>query len=480
MAEGQITWKSRGYKASATSQGEKEFVVNPLIERKLYTEYRLRSVFGQLSKDVETRMMSDGRRMRDMDISTSAAVLSKTVSDKDEVRFNMVQNIKGATTFGDAPVETGDYLSYLHSKMKVNFRRSPAAQLSGDMAKVRASDLVNGEESEIRNQFAYYWGEELTFESYRSMFMGQSMDLAISELDGGVQEDLGRGLYTGTELVGKSAIGLTDYAKQISCENFFTMAGHGELLTGPSGSTKALLDTYETSVLTSLRTLESEYAGVAGSGNVKKLAQIQQYGMRRGILSDLRDIVIQRRIKPIKMGGRDRWVLIMDSKLIRDLQATNGELYDILKVTQQGKGREDMLVTGFDTWEIEDFLIVRDPYLDFFRPQFDENSTEVRYGNLAFDRDPRVNMIAPVTQQIAFAVVLGEGALLNGNINGAVKMTYEKGKHEQGAELASHNAFSMTRTRWTPKDGRNSIQPVVNQASMVCAFYYNNSLTGTY
>lgn len=493
MAEGQITWKSRGNKSSATSQGEKEFIVDPLVERKLYTEYRLRSVFGQLSKDVETRMMSDGRRMREMDVSKSAAVMSKTVTNADEVRFTMVQNIKGASTYGDAPVETGDYLSYLHSSMKVNYRHSPAQQLSGDMAKLRAGDLVSGEESEIRTQLAYYWGEEMTFESYRGLLMGQSMDLSISEQDGGVQVDLGRGFYQATDSVGGGLVGLNDYSKQVSCENFFTMNNDGEFVTAPTYGAGAAFETnltaFEQRIATSITGLDDLILTslTATPTNATKKATIEKYGMRRGILSDMRDMVIQKRIRPVKIGGKDRWILLMDSKLIRDLQATNGELHDLLKITQQGKGQDDALITGFSTWEIEDFIIVRDPYLDLFRPQFtNANSgagtvdTEIRYGNIAFSRDPRSNMEAPAARNIALAIVLGDGALLNGNIGGAVKVLYEKGKFEQGAELASKNAFSMTRTRWTPKDGRVSNQKVLNQSSMVCAFYYNSSLTGTY
>lgn len=439
MAQGQINWKSRG---AAT----KEFIVNPALERGLAYQFRARSAIGRLSKPVKERMISDNGRMRPQDLAATAVVQRKEIKSGDEARFTLVQNIKGSPTHGDAPVKTGDYLAYLHKNVKINQLHTPAIPLMEEMSRMRVADILSGEENEIRRQLEMWLAEEYTYDAYRGMFRGASAGLLnVAENEGGLALDLGRGA-----------------GNQLSMEHILIAGKTGSQvgeLAYAANSTSAGLTAYEKTINDALVAADAQLAGAADDAARQNL-----YGFHRGIISDLRDWVVERKIAETEVGGNGKWFVAVDPTLLRTLTRQGGELFEAWKISRERS--KDNPVYGYDYIELDDFVFFKEPYLKAFRPVTSGiSANECAWGNAAL-ADMREQPIP--TSNFGCMLILGNQALMEAT-SGSVSVTKYEGKHGQGMEIAGHIKQSFMRTQWQPKDGRTT--PFLNQSSALVLAY---------
>lgn len=414
---GQATWETQG-------TGTNDFIVKFETSKNMAHEYRYQSNFGKLSKPMDQMTVGQGAEARQIDVGASACVWSKEIVSGDECRFTMQQNMKGAPTFGDAEVRTGDYLAYLNQNIILNKTDTPATPLQEEMSRQRVKETIASPESNIRTELTMYLGEQYTYDSLDAILMGASMNLRAPKSEGGRQLDLGLGAGV-----------------QVSPENFI-VAGTGFVsgVTGTAG--------YETNLVAALDALNPLTAG---------------HLVSRGFVHEVRAAITDRKVKGIQIEGKEKWYCAADPIIMTRLTESAGELY---KNWEQARERSDKNpVFGHGSIELEDIVFFSEQRLKQYRP----DETQLGLGNLQwgvastnYDRREFVS-----TSTIVLAIVMGNGTLLEGH-NGAVDVTMEQGRHGKGKELAGHVKQSFMRARWTPKDGRTNI--VINQSSLVIAW----------
>lgn len=434
---GQINWKGRD------TGTDKNFIVEAAMERGLSYEYRHRSAIGRLSAPVTQRMIKDGSRMRSVDISKSAVIQRKEITSGDEARFTLIQNIKGSATHGDAPVRTGDYLAYLHKSIRVNAIRTPGIPLMEEMSSLRVKDILGGEENEIRRQLEMYLAEEYTYDAYGAFFNGASKGiLSVGEVEGGLEIDQGRGA-----------------GNKISIEHIL-IPGVGEIVP-PANQTSTELDNYEQRLVDALETADADVISMADP-----LASMAKYGIRRQIISDLRDYVVDAKIAGLDLGQNEKWYVAVDPSIMKNLTNSDGELYEAWKMSRERSANNPLF--GYDYIELDDFIFFKDPYLKKFRPTGYAGGSEVTWGS-----DNRDLRDITVTSNWAPFLIMGKQALMEAT-SGKTKVTKWEGKHDQGMEIAAHIKQSFARTNWKPKDGRNN--PILNQSSALVLMWTPSSV----
>lgn len=415
MPAGQATWESAG-------TGSKDFIINPETEKNMSYEYRHKSPLGKLSKAVKTKVVGEGPERREIDIGQSACIHSKEIATGDEVRFTMEQQLRGAPAYGDAKVPTGDYLAYLHARLFLNQIKTPAYPLQEEMSEQRVKDVIQNQESQLRNAISMYLAEEYVLEAYTGMLRGASPNLLAAKVDGGRAIDMGRGAGV-----------------QVSPQHFL-VAGDG-FVSGTAGG-----NTFEANIKTKLGTL-TDTAG--------------DY-ISREFIHNLRAALSQKKISPTTMndGGADKFYAMCDPELLTRLTHPNGELYKAWR-DAEARGSKNP-VFGHATLEIDDIVFFPDPWLKKFRPDISGAGDVVWGVNQDDKRD-----FEP-TSKLALMVILGNGAMLEAH-NGAVRMTTDTGFHGDNRTIAARIKQSFMRARYEPKDGRTGIN--VEQGMMVCAFY---------
>lgn len=413
---GQVTWENQGY-------GTNDFVVSFETEKNIFSEYRKRGVIGKISRPMKSVTMGSGPHAKEMDLAGTACIMSKTITSGDEVRFTLERNLSGAPTYGDATVQPGDFLAYMHAQVFVNNTDSPEFPIQGEMSRLRVADILPNQESAVRRQISMWFSEEEAFKFYDAVFTGASRDLSSPRAQGGRALNLGLGAGV-----------------QVSPENYIC-AG-----TGPVSGTPGTSG-YETNLNTALEGLTNT------AGDMFSLA----------FLHNLPYYLADRNIKPsegIEGTPEAKYICLCDPDLMATLTALNGSLSDAWKNARERSAQNPFFTTG--AVEYMGLILVPDPYLKKFRA--DTSGAGIVWGTSAADRRP----FTASSLTSAHMVVLGAMAMLEAN-NGAVSITENPGKHGKGRGLAGHVKQSFMRTRWVPKDGSSTA--VLNQNMAVCSFY---------
>lgn len=415
MPAGQATWESQG-------TGSKDFIVGFETEKNISYQYRHKSPLGKLSKAMKTKVVGSGPEQREVDVGQSACIHSKEITTGDEARFTMEQQLRGAPSYGDAKVPPGDYLAYLHARVFLNQIKTPAFPLQEEMSEQRAKEVIQNQESQMRNAITLYLAEEYVLEAYTGLLKGASPNLLAATVQGGRALDLGRGAGT-----------------QVSPQHFI-VAGNG-FVSGVAGG-----NTFETNLKTDLGTLTDT------TGDY----------ISREFIHNLRAALTQKKIAPtiINEGGSEKWYAMCDPELLTRLTHPTGELYKAWR-DAEARGSKNP-VFGHAALEIDDIVFFPDYWLKKFRPDISAAGDLVWGVNQDDKRD-----FEP-TSKIALMTILGNGALLEAH-NGAVRMTTDTGFHGDNRTIAARTKQAFMRARYVPKDGRTDIN--VEQGALVCAFY---------
>jgi hypothetical protein len=451
MPAGQTVWNSRA------NLNQNEFVIEAMIGTEMSYEIRQRGAFGKIAKYVAGMTVNNSNKVREDGLETHGVIKSQTITSGDEARFSLVRNLDGTVTYGDAPVRDGDYLAFMHANMKLNALRTPAYKLTEEMAKMRASTLLQNEEGEIKKQVELFLAEEYNYECYRGLLCGQSMGLKAALEAGGRAQDIGRGLTS-------AGVG-----KNISIPNVVVL-GVGEL-SGPTASTSAALDTFEAAIGTNIQTQQGLGAGLGG--------------ISMGLIQDLRRWVVSKKIRGFDMGGQEKWFVPCDPGIIAQLTKLDQSVANSWSALQanlyQGSKDQNAPHISHGFLDIEGFIFYPDYTLEQFRPSITAgnpaevagDTQAVRWGCAELG-NPR-NYTRAAADTTALMMILGPDVLLEAN-NGSVKSTRDEGRHEQGQSIAFHLKQACMRTRWLPKDG-TTVPELNQQSALVLARVPNLSFT---
>lgn len=412
MPSGQVEWDSRG-------ASSKEYVVEVETSKNIAKEYRYRSVFGKLSRPMKSVTVGQGQEERLLDIGASACIWSKEIKTGDEVRFTLEQNIGGAPTYGDAEVQVGDYLAYLHQNIILNKLDTPAIPVQGEMSRQRVRAVIGDPNARIRNEITMYLAEQYVYDVLEGHFRGASRNLMAARTSGGRALDLGLGAGV-----------------QVSPENFL-VKGDG-FVSGVSGTSA-----YETALETALGTL--------GAGDE----------ITRAYSHQLRVALTDRKISPTNLEGsqQEKWYAACDPDLMSRLTIPGSDLAVLWRDAEKRDSKNP--VFGHGAIELDDIIYFPDQRLKQFRPVL--SGPGITWGTDSQDRREFTT-----SSNMALMVIMGNGAMLEGH-NGSVDITFEGGFHGKGQSIAGHIKQSFMRARWLPQDGRTGT--VLNQSSLTVAFY---------
>lgn len=411
---GQVSWDSRG-------AANDEYVVEVETSKNIAKEFRHRSIFGKLSRPMKMITVGQGQEERLMDVGASACIWSKEIKTGDEVRFTLEQNIGGAPTYGDAEVQIGDYLAYLHQNIILNKLDTPAIPVQGEMSRQRVRAVIGDPNTRIRNEITLYLAEQYVYDVLDGHFRGASINLMAERTKGGRALDLGLG-----------------GGVQISPENFL-VKGDG-IVSGVSGTAG-----YETAVETAMGTL------AAGDE------------IDRAYMHQIRAVLTDTKIAPTNLEGSqdEKWYAACDPDLLSRLTIPGG---DLAKLWEQSRERASgNPVFGHGAIELDDIIFFPEQRLKQYRPKL--LGPGIVWGTASEDRR---EYVPDPSDNISMMVIMGNGALLEGH-NGTVDITFEGGFHGKGQSIAGHIKQSFMRARWLPQDGR--IGTVLNQSSLTIAFF---------
>jgi len=415
MPSGQTTWETQG-------TGTKDYIIEFETAKNLNHEYRHMSAFGALSKPMKMET-GPGYPEQGKDVAQSSCIWTKEISAGDEVRFTLEQNMRGAPTYGDAPVKMGDYLAYLHANIILNKQTTPATPVQEEMSQHRVRRVLSNPQSNIRHQLVMYLNEQYVYDILDAFWKGASPNLLEATAQGGRALNLGLGAGV-----------------QVSPQHFL-VAGSG-FVSGVSGTSA-----FETNINTAL-------GGLTDTSGDK---------FTRSFIHNLRYAITEKKIAPTVMGenGQGKWYCACDPHLLARVTDPDNSLHqDWQQSMERGKMNP---VFGHTAIEVNDLVFFPEERLKQYR-WVDNSGANVWGSNIPDKRD------LVVSSNVALMMVMGNGALLEGH-SGEVRVTYDEGFHGQGKSIAANVKQSFMRTRWVPKDGRSGV--VLEQGQMACAFYEN-------
>jgi hypothetical protein len=315
----------------------------------------------------------------------------------------------------------GDYLAYLHANIILNKQITPATKIQEEMSQQRIKNILSNPESNIRHQLVMYLNEQYVYDIIDGFMKGASANLTAAKADGGRAIDLGLGAGV-----------------QVSPQHFL-VAGSG-FVAGTAGTSG-----FETNINTALGGLTN----VAGDK------------FTRTFIHNMRYALTEKKIKPTVMGenGQGKWYAACDPHLLARVTDPANSLHQDWQQSRERNAQNP--VFGHTAIEVNDIVFFPEERLKQYK-WVDASGANVWGANIPDKRD------LTVSSNVALMMVLGDGALLEGH-SGEVKVTYDKGFHEQGKTIAAHVKQSFMRTRWLPKDGRSGIN--LEQGGLVAAFY---------
>lgn len=416
---GQSTFESAGQ--------SKGFMVNPLLETKMFHDSRKKSIVGKLASMVGDEDLGNGQMAGQ--VLPGSAILTKIIEKGDEYRFQMSQNLDGDAVFGDKLPNAGDYMAFLNSQVFLNQIKCPAFPEVESMSKQRMKGVIDDWEGPIKDNIEWWFAEQHTMDFYDALLRGASRTLMAPRAEGGRAMDLGLGAGV-----------------QVSPQHF-VCAGTGGFVDGVSGTAP-----FETNVATELSELTNDEAN-----------QISH-----GFLYDLDNALESRNQLPLvgsaASDGKEEWVCPVDPDVLAGLAKPGGDL---------GKRWEQAMERGasnpvFGPGEIKigRLRLIPDQWIKKFRPSVSDAGV-ITWGN----NNPSNNKRKFTSDSnIGLMFVIGRTAMLEA-VNGAITHTYDAGKHGVGATVSAYVKQAFKRTRWEAEDGRALSSDTLRERGLVvCAF----------
>ncbi len=407
----------------------KGFMVNPLLETKMFHEARVKSVVGKLASFVDDQGQGLGPEAAKGELPMTV-MLSKLITTGDEYRFHLEQNLSGAVSFGDNRPKAGDYTAYLNARLFLNQIKSAVFPIPEAMSRQRMAGVISEGEfpANLKRQIETWFAEQYTLDFYSSLLRGASNNLMAPVAIGGRALDMGLGAGV-----------------QISPAHFIA-AGNNGFVSGVSGT-----PTYETNMISA----------------VSSLVDSDDHRISRRFIFDLAHGAMQDfQILPSLPG--EKYAVACDPALLADLKVPGGAYYDDLKKGME-RGASNPIFNNQEI-QLDSFVFFPDPWLKKFRPKIVSNALVWGQNEADWSNDKRRFTSDSNVGLMAF---LGSTAMLEAT-NGAVKITTDAGFHEDGATWGGRLKDAFMRTRWTPQDGRALAADTLIERGLVVAGFYTS------
>lgn len=419
---GQLHW---GYQGDTNNA----YIVQALVDKKLYTEVRDTGVFMDMS--VEKVEAPDGNGMQDakVDVSGTGAVWTRTDLTGDEARFTLARNIGGEAGYGDSPVRAGDARQYLHYNVFLNEIDSELLPIPGRNAQRRIKSVISDFKGPTIQAVLTWHKEEKDFDFHTALIEGQDYGQGLSPntKQGALGKDLGLGVGVGAPP-----------------EIFYTPLAGATRVTVPS--TGPRVTAYKGNFIAALAALAADNTKFFTRQSVQAIAQLAN------------DHKID------KVGGASwDYELIVDTAMMNSLIDTsaadgNTNLLTLIKQAQQGQGVNGQ--KSLDTRGaivLDGIRIIPDKGLDKWRVVGNGSSTGVNagspvltYGDGSYDR--RNKSFTGANFKIGLAFLLGGGALHQATAETIETIPVED-DFKKGWGVYGRLTRGVRRGFWESKDG---------------------------
>lgn len=395
------------------------------FDTQLFMEARTRTFIGSLSKPNDmVRDMNAGAQSLD----GSQCIARKEITEGEEVRYTMQEHMTGVETYGDMPVQRGDFLGYKNQYARVNMIKTPAVPIQGEMAQQRVKKSITDIPASVKNEVIDYTAETMELQALGGLVWGASPSVLLPTSEGGLGVSLGVGAGGGAGV-------------PLMPMHFWTPD------TGKVAYSTTVA-TYNSSINDAINGIDASADDSVSLNKLKTLSRLKEK------INFWPTVLNGKKYKAINLCDPDLWyridhLLATYYKDARERSANN----PIFGITHQ--------------LEYLDELFISVPNLEKFRPAYNSGTGIPDFGP-GIRGDFRKYTTSSTN---ALMISISQRALVEG-YNGSVRLTKEEGRHEDGLEIAARTKLGYMRGEWYAKDGRaDTTNAAVCYSVFVSAFY---------
>lgn len=377
------------------------------FDKQLYMEARTRTFIGSLSKPNDmVRDMNAGAQSLD----GSQCIARKEITEGDEVRYTMQEHMTGVETYGDMPVQRGDFLGYKNQYARVNMIKTPAIPIQGETAQQKVKASITDIPAAVKNEVIDYTAETMELQAIGGLIWGASPSVLLPTAEGGLGVTLGVGAGGGAGV-------------PLMPMHFYT----------PDTGKIA----YNTTVAAYNSSVNDAINGIdASADDSVSLTKLQMLSRMKEKINFWPTVLNGKKYKAINLCDPDLWWRI------------NHLLKDYYKDARERSANNPIF--GIDhQLEFLNELFISVPNLEKFRPVYNSATGVPDFGP-GIRGDFRKHVPSATT---ALMLTISQRALVEG-YNGSVRLTKEVGPHEDGLEIAARTMLGYMRGEWYAKDGR--------------------------
>jgi len=397
------------------------------FEKGLHMEARTRTFIGTLSKP--NKVVSKKRAFGEESLDSSTFIWRKKITSGDQLKLTLEEAAEGMPTYGDLAQETGDFLAYKNQNAYVNYIKSPAIQVQGEMAQQRVNTSIMNIPASVRKAAVMYMAEQMEYEAIIALLYGASPSALNATSAGGLGVSLGpgaSGIGAGNPLMGM---------------HWYTTD------TGFMTYTPTTLSTWNSTVNDGVNGIDA-----AASDSVT-LAQLE---LIRAQLDTLK-------FQTGTLNGKEyKAVCLCDPQIPWRIRNLLGTQYQ----NAEKRGPDNPIFNVNFTIELDDILYVPVPSLLKFRPAYNAVTSYIDIGP-GLTSDPRTYTNS---ETIGLMIYLGAGGLIEG-YNGRVQIAKATAPFgpQDGLAIGARQKLAYVRNQWDSKDGRTAQSTCYSVA--VAAFY---------
>lgn len=434
---------------NSAGTGTHDYTVLPHIDAAIDTFSRRASIFGGLNMDTQGRerlvkTTDVGGGGKSKDVASTSCVYVKEITVGDEVRFNVSDDFKGLPTYGNHPVQDGEFPTFYHDNVMVNQMDSPGFPFWPEMDQQRFANLITNMEPFYQKKIAHYMAEWTDIHGIEALLCGADRGQLIDSR-GGLGRTLGNATAAG---------------EFISCKNTFC-GGHGMVAWN---ATRA---TFEAAIGTEIYDLDDNtLRGFSITSHEQILDQITS---------------VLRFKEQEAFGMTLRAVALADPWLVKRLltRSTNNPLYTLFRDADT-RGPANRAINREAAVILDKVLYIPCDWLRAFRAS-GADGVKPTYG-AALTSDPlaTIETVSAASKKCCI-IYMGMGALLRGQTvklygagtnqkkGGKIWFTPDYGKYGKGGGTAAHTKGGFTRNEPATKVG--GTVEYINKQTLVAWFY---------
>ena len=402
--------------------------------KKLYYEMRQRSILSKLAGKTV-----DGTSGQEFSLDSSNIIDRNLIQTGDTVTKTLQEHIAGMPTYGDMPVNNGDFIAYKNIDARINNIDTMAIPVQGKMQQQLVAASITDLPGAVQNEVTEFLAKQEEYEFLISLFAGASPSVLKAANKGGLAMKLGF-----------NALGAA--GAPLACRNIYTTGRTGYANGGMIPMTDATPSVWNAAVNTAI--------GQMTTNTTDKID--------RSWLKKIRKQLDRLKFAPVTVGKtKYKAVVLCDD----DVYSRIAGIIEDVAAPGATKTDDNPQVTGFDKLFWRDLLFICVPDLNTFRPATGTGAP--KWGPVTetdpMSVDPRTFANGSNTGVMVF---LGGGAVIEG-YKDEIEVTTDIGIHKKGVSVAGHIMKGFVRTEWNAYDGRpaTDAKAVQNFSSLIVLSY---------